>query len=65
MNHKNQRSDIYPLFETFWNNTGLRGSLFGPNIDPNDEIIYNSKKLLFIDWVLNQNPLIFNYIEVK
>ena len=28
MNHKNQRSDIYPLFDTFWNNTGLKGTMF-------------------------------------
>jgi hypothetical protein len=62
MNQQNHSSDI---FDTFWNNAGLRGELFGLNIDPKDEILYLAKKNIFIEWVRNQNPLIFNFIEIK
>lgn len=36
MNHKNQSSDIFPLFNTFWNNTGLRGTVFPLREFPGD-----------------------------
>lgn len=48
----------YPLFDTFWNNTGLRGSLF-ENMDEEEA------KSNFISLVGNLNSSIYSFIEIK
>jgi hypothetical protein len=52
----------YPLFDTFWNNTGLRGTVFPLREFPGD----NADALKdFEALVNNTSSLIYNFIYVK
>ncbi len=61
MNHKNQISDNYPLFDTFWNNTRLRGTVFENKLDTQKEAAIDE----FEDFVTDFNSLIYQFISIK
>lgn len=58
MNHKNQISDTYPLFDTFWNNTGLRGTVF-----PNRTEL--QAKTDFVSMINDLNSILYSFINIK
>ena len=60
MNHKYQSSDIYPLFDTFWNNTGFRGAgkLFGTR-NENDALTF------FKTLINDTESILYSFIAVK
>jgi hypothetical protein len=49
----------YPLFDTFWNNTGLRGSVFTRTLK--SEALRDEFPLL----VDNLSSLLYSFIEIK
>lgn len=61
MNPKYQSSDIFPLFDTFWNNTELRGTVFENKLDIQKE----AAKDEFEGLVNDINSLIYQFISIK
>ncbi len=53
------------IFDIIWGNQNLRNSLFG--IIPVNQlsILKVNKKTIFKDWVLNQDNILFKFIEIK
>ncbi len=60
MNPKNQSADYFLFFDTFWNNTGLRGTVF-ENTDDDEK---DGAFLEFKDLVNNTSSLIYNFISI-
>lgn len=55
----------YTIFETFWNNTGLRAELFpGLPLVITDKVESDSK-IIFIDLVDTFNPKLYSFIQIK
>ncbi|MBK6977283.1 MAG: hypothetical protein IPH28_09455 [Cytophagaceae bacterium] len=67
MNHKNQSSDIFPLFDIFWNNTGLRGSIWNDLVGVvNPSPLVKTQKFSdFQNKVNSTNSILFNFIDIK
>ena len=56
----------YTLFETFWENLGLRGAVFDAKIPSDNEEQYKEKsKVSFINLVDDLNSPIYSFINVK
>lgn len=56
----------YAIFDTFWNNAGLRGELFPrPANLPDEDDYLNDSKAKFVNFVGNLNPIIYSFIEIK
>jgi hypothetical protein len=56
----------YPIFDTFWNNEGLRATLW-PNLplEPIPQAIKDLKKIDFINKVISFDPSFYSFINVK
>jgi hypothetical protein len=61
MNQQNHSSDI---FDTFWNNAGLRGELWNPSNYPLG-LTKEIAKEDFENWVDTKNTILFDFIKVK
>jgi hypothetical protein len=56
----------YAIFDTFWNNAGLRGELFpGLPIQPIPQAIKDLKKIDLKNMVDTKNPILYNFIKIK
>ncbi len=66
MNPKNQSADIFPLFDTFWNNAGLRGTVFPIKIPTDTPQQFEQKsKAIFKEMVDTFDPKIYSFIQIN
>lgn len=64
MNPKNQSADIFPLFDTFWNNAGLRGTVWNPDNYPTG-LTKEIAKEDFKGFVDSFNSILYDFINLK
>jgi hypothetical protein len=56
----------YPIFDTFWNNEGLRATLFTrPPALTNDDDYLAFGKTKFIEFVNNNGSILYAFISIK
>jgi hypothetical protein len=67
---KNQFKQLFltkqnEIFQVIWDNNNLRTSLFGPISQSQLNLVKDSKKVIFTNWVNTMDNKIYKFIKIE